>query len=127
MDEKDIGVFKPDYTEEIEVIDDKIPEPKVETVVVPDDAELPKVDIKAFAPLIVTLITFIGTFCVTVLGWEPLPYSSEDINYGVVITLQVASTVWAWFRNNNVTKHGRRRQAVADQVVPESRKEADKL
>lgn len=88
-----------------------------QVVEVPKSAEL-KRDPMSFVPLIVALITLINTFAVTTLGWEPLPYTSEQVNIGVSIAVQVVVTVWAWFRNNNVTKHGLKREAVANQAVP---------
>ena len=42
-----------------------------------------------------TLITF---------GWNPLPFSEEQIYEGVSAVATVLVAVWAWWKNNNVTK-----------------------
>ncbi|GGN67622.1 MULTISPECIES: phage holin [Oceanobacillus] len=42
-----------------------------------------------------TLITF---------GWNPLPFSEEQVYEGVSAVATVAVAVWAWWKNNNVTK-----------------------
>lgn len=123
MTDTKVAYHTPVYNEEpVEYTGEKdmpIEVPQTATVIVPSADDAPKTDLMGYASLIVALITLIATFCVTMLGWEPLPYSSEQINFAVVAVLQVASTLWAWFRNNNVTKHGKQRQQIADQVMPE--------
>lgn len=94
---------------------------KEKLIVVPDEHEV-KVDPMSFVPLIVALVGMISTFCTTVLGWEPLPYSNEEIGQGISMVITVIGTVWSWFRNNNVTKKGLKREAVANQAVPKEKK-----
>jgi SPP1 family holin len=37
-------------------------------------------------------------------GMNPLPFTEEEIGQGLVALATVLTMVWAWFKNNNVTK-----------------------
>lgn len=39
-----------------------------------------------------------------VLGWSPLPFSEEQIYEGVSSVAVVTVAIWAWWKNNSVTK-----------------------
>lgn len=101
-----------------EINKEEISKPVVQEVYVPEDEHVAKPNFMAYVPLVTAIISLFANFCVTVLGWEPLPYSSEEVNIGVATTLQVLATLWAWWKNNNVTKESRKREAVANQVIP---------
>ena len=76
----------------------------------------------AFVPLVVALIGLIGTFATAVLDWEAFPFTSQEVEQIATFAITVIGTLWAWFRNNNVTKTGIQRESVADQAVPKKNK-----
>lgn len=43
----------------------------------------------------------------TMLGWNPLPFSDDQIYEGVSATVTVIVAVWAWWKNNSITKEAR--------------------
>lgn len=91
-------------------------ENKQVVVVVPKDTEV-KADFKAFIPLIVAVFGMFSTFATSVLGWEPFPFTGEEVGQTASFVITTAGIIWSWFRNNNVTKVGLKREAVANQVV----------
>lgn len=93
---------------------------ETQQVVVPEDNEV-KTDYMSFVPLIVTLVAMLGTFSTTVLGWEPFPFTNDEVAQTATLVITVVGAVWGWFRNNNVTKHGQKREAVANQVIPKKK------
>lgn len=80
--------------------------------------EKAKFDIKNYVPLIVMLIGMLGNLLTTQFGFEPLPFSEGQMTEFLTTAIAVFGGIWSWFRNNNVTKIGQQRQAVADQAVP---------
>lgn len=96
-----------------------VQEEKIVKVPKPDHV---KPQLMAFVPLIVALVSLISTFLTTVKGWEVLPFTSQEVEQFVSLIITVISTIWAWFRNNNVTKQGIMRESVADQAVPKKNK-----
>lgn len=40
-------------------------------------------------------------------GWNPLPFSEEQIYEGVSTVATIGVAVWAWFKDNPVTKKGK--------------------
>lgn len=90
---------------------------KEKVILVPEKNEV-KINPKAFAPLIIALVGLIGTFCTSVLGWEPLPFTGEEVAEFISYGVTAVGMIWSWFRNNNVTKKGLQREAVAEQAVP---------
>lgn len=57
----------------------------------------------ALTRLSVLLILLVNQFLVT-LGWNPLPFSEEQIYEAVSGVATVAVSVWVWWKNNSVTK-----------------------
>lgn len=57
----------------------------------------------ALTRLSVLLILLVNQFLVT-LGWNPLPFSEEQIYEAVSGVATFAAAVWAWWKNNNMTK-----------------------
>lgn len=86
-------------------------------VVVPEEKDL-KFNIKAFTPLVISLVGMISVFCTTVLGWEPLPFTGEEVAEFLSFTVTSVGLLWSWWKNNDATKKAQQRTAVADQVVP---------
>lgn len=52
---------------------------------------------------VVVLIVMINTI-LTMLGWNPIPYSEEEIYIGVSSIATVLSTIYIWWKNNNLKK-----------------------
>lgn len=93
---------------------------ETQQVVVPEDNEV-RTDYKAFIPLIVAVVGMLSTFATSVLGWEPFPYTGEEVAQTASLVITVVGAVWGWFRNNNVTKYGQKREAVANQAIPKKK------
>lgn len=56
---------------------------------------------------IVLAIALLNQTLVT-LGWSPLPYDDEAIEQGLTVVFTTVATVWAWWKNNSVTKEGQK-------------------
>ncbi len=61
----------------------------------------------AFVRLIVMAIAMLNQ-TLTMFGWNPLPYSDEQIYEGVSAVFAIASTLWAYWKNNNITPEARK-------------------
>lgn len=70
---------------------------------------------QAITRLAVLVILLINQALVT-LGWNPLPFSEEQIFEGVSTVATVAVAVWTWYRNNNITKEAQKAQEQLDQL-----------
>lgn len=57
----------------------------------------------AITRLVVLLILLVNQFLVTI-GWNPLPFSEDQVFEAVSGVATVAAAVWTWWVNNNVTK-----------------------
>ena len=58
---------------------------------------------EAITRLVVLAILLINQTSVT-LGWNPLPFSEDEIYQGVSAVATVIMAIYAWWRNNSVTK-----------------------
>lgn len=56
---------------------------------------------KNFIDSVVVLIVMINTI-LTMLGWNPIPYSEEEIYIGISSIATVASTMYIWWKNNKL-------------------------
>ena len=56
----------------------------------------------AIVRLIVLVILIINQTLIT-LGYEPLPFSDEQIYEAISIVALVVMTLYSWWKNNNVT------------------------
>lgn len=56
----------------------------------------------AIIRLIVLAVLIVNQTLIT-LGYEPLPFSDEQIYEAVSILALVLGSLWAWWKNNNVT------------------------
>ncbi|GIO18170.1 hypothetical protein J18TS1_12700 [Oceanobacillus oncorhynchi subsp. incaldanensis] len=50
-------------------------------------------------------------------GWNPLPFSEEEIYEGVSAVVLAAVAVWNWWKNNSVTKEAQE----ADRILKASK------
>lgn len=56
----------------------------------------------AIVRLVILAILIINQTLIT-LGYEPLPFSDEQIYEAVSILALVLGSLWVWWKNNNVT------------------------
>lgn len=73
----------------------------------------------AFTRLAVLVILVINQFLVTVFGWNPLPFSEEEIYAGVSALATAAQSVYVWWKNNNVTEEAQEAQKVLERKKTE--------
>lgn len=59
--------------------------------------------IKSFGVLAASLVTTANAV-LALIDWNPLPFSDTDAGTAVSLALSVAVDVWAWWRQNVVTK-----------------------
>ena len=74
----------------------------------------------AIVRLIVLVILIINQTLIT-LGYEPLPFSDEQIYEAISIVALVVMTLYSWWKNNNVSE-----EALSGQAEVERLKEAHK-
>lgn len=55
-------------------------------------------------------------------GWSPLPISNEEIEYGLTAVFTTVATLWAWYKNNSITKEAQE----ADEYMRELKKKINK-
>ncbi|NBJ68606.1 MULTISPECIES: phage holin [Clostridia] len=58
---------------------------------------------QAIVRLVVLGILLVNQALIT-MGWNPLPFSEEEIYQGVSAIITVVIAVWAWWKDNPVTK-----------------------
>lgn len=49
-------------------------------------------------------------------GMNPIPFSEEDIGQALIILATVFTTVWAWWKNNAITKEAQTAQLYLDDL-----------
>lgn len=57
----------------------------------------------AITRLVVVVILMINQVLIA-KGWTPIPYEEEQIFEAVNAVAVAVATVWAWYKNNSVTK-----------------------
>ncbi|WP_368653780.1 phage holin [Ornithinibacillus sp. 4-3] len=58
---------------------------------------------QAITRLVVLVILLINQALIT-LGWNPLPFSEEQVYEAISSVAMVVVAIWTWWKNNNVTK-----------------------
>lgn len=48
------------------------------------------------------------------MGYSPLPFKDEEIENFSTGVLTVAASVWAWWKNNSITREARRKEALIE-------------
>ncbi|WP_121603771.1 phage holin [Virgibacillus sp. Bac332] len=56
---------------------------------------------------LVVLVILLANQALVVYGWDPLPFTEDQIYQGVSIVATIGVAVWAWFKDNPVTKKGK--------------------
>lgn len=69
----------------------------------------------AIIRLVILAILIINQTLIT-LGYEPLPFSDEQIYEAVSILALVLGSLWAWWKNNNVTDVAMAGQAEIERI-----------
>lgn len=57
--------------------------------------------------LIVMGISFLATFMVTTFGWNPLPFSDDQITEGLTWVISIGLAIYNWFKDQPVTSYGK--------------------
>jgi len=70
---------------------------------------------QAIVRLAVLVILLINQSLI-VIGWNPLPYSEEQIYEGVSSVATVAMAIYTWWKNNNVTDEAQQAQEYLDEL-----------
>lgn len=73
---------------------------------------------QAIVRLVVLVILLINQALIT-LGWNPLPFSEEQIYETVSSIATVVVAIWAWWKNNSITKEAQK----ADEYLKELKKQ----
>lgn len=58
---------------------------------------------QAIIRLVVLVVLLINQTLVTI-GWNPLPFSEQEIYEGVSSVATVAMAIWTWWKDNPVSK-----------------------
>lgn len=69
---------------------------------------------QAIVRLIVLIIALVNQGLI-LAGWNPLPFSEEQIYEAVSTVATVVIALWAWWKNNSITKEAQE----ADEVLGE--------
>ena len=63
---------------------------------------------------LVVLVLLLANQALVSFGYNPLPFSEEQIYEGVSTLALTASAIYTWYRNNNVTKEAQEAQEVLE-------------
>ena len=69
---------------------------------------------QAIIRLAVLVILLLNQVLIT-MGWNPLPFSEDEIYEGVSAVATVVMAIYAWWKNNSVTKEAQK----ADEYLKE--------
>lgn len=72
-----------------------------------------KEEMKKYTPLVrlaVMLISMLGYVMTEFFGWEPIPWTNEEIGEGIFLALSVILAIYNWFTNQPVTHYGRQKE-----------------
>lgn len=72
--------------------------------------------LKAYLRLGVAFIALLNVL-LTTFGWQPLPYSEEEVYQGLSIVFVIATTLWTWFKDSPITKYGKVKHEVGKSIV----------
>lgn len=67
--------------------------------------------------LIVMFVSFLATTMTTMFGWQPLPFTDEEVNQGITIGVTVALAIYNWFKNQPVTSYGKAKEQAGSEAV----------
>lgn len=73
----------------------------------------------AITRLIVSLIATINLFLVAFLGWTPIPVDDATLYAALSGIAAVIADLWAWWKNNCMTKAAQKAQGVLTELKAE--------
>ncbi|WP_193063501.1 phage holin [Oceanobacillus oncorhynchi] len=73
---------------------------------------------QAITRLVVLAILLINQTLV-VFGWNPLPFSEEEIYEGVSVVATICVAIWTWWKNNSVTEEAQ----VSDRILKDAKRD----
>ena len=71
--------------------------------------------IVAFARLVVPFYALVNAFLLS-LGYNPMPFSDEEVTAAVNTVIGAIGTLHVWWKNSNVTREAQEAQLIYDQV-----------
>lgn len=63
---------------------------------------------------LVVLLILLGNQALVTFGYNPLPFSEEQIFEGVSTAATAVAAVWAWWKHSNITKEAQEAQEVLE-------------
>lgn len=63
---------------------------------------------------LVVLVILLANQAVVSFGYNPLPFSEEQIYEGVSTVALAASALWSWWKHNNISKEAQEAQEVLE-------------
>lgn len=69
----------------------------------------------AFARLVVPFYALVNAFLLS-LGYNPMPFSDEEVTAAVNTVIGALGTLYVWYKNNNVTREAQEAQLLHDQI-----------
>lgn len=90
-------------------------------VYVPDSKDV-KVKWTRFTPLIVAILTMINMVFTSITGNSIFGISDDELASYVNLIISIAATAWTAYQNLPISKKGRRREEVGEQVIPRKNK-----
>lgn len=64
----------------------------------------------AIVRLVSMVISWVSLLLVSQFGWEPLPFTDDQVTQGVLMVVTVGTSLWSWYKNNPVTKYGNEKE-----------------
>lgn len=58
----------------------------------------------------VVLVVALGNQLLASLGKSPLPFNEQEVEQGVSAIIATGASLWAWWKDNDVTKRARQRK-----------------
>lgn len=78
---------------------------------------------KAIIRLVVALVP-VANIILVAIGRNPLPFTQEEISVGISAVVGVTATIWAWWKNNNITTEAQSLQETLNELKRVNRNEA---
>jgi len=59
-----------------------------------------------------TIVLFIALLnqSLVMIGFSPLPFTDEQVEHALTIIFTVAASLWAWWKDNDITRKARERK-----------------
>lgn len=76
--------------------------------------------VSKYAPyirLVVMVISLLATGATTMFGWNPFPFTNEEITQWLTMALSIGLAVYNWFKDQPVTTYGKAKVEAGVQAV----------